>query len=99
MNFAADQHEHGSTAQVFGSSGYIWAWGRLTFENWQSDILGDAVAVILSAYLLYKGSNVSRGSDDEIEQALQRIKQALEGKQRTQPQSAGENVVREARPR
>ncbi|MBV9280121.1 MAG: hypothetical protein JOZ41_08585 [Chloroflexi bacterium] len=99
MDFAATQHEHGETAQLFGSSGYIWEWITLTLENWQSDILGNAAVVILSAYLLYQGSGMSRGGDDEIEQGLQRIQQALQ-----QPRTpAGEQVIqqtrRETRPR
>jgi hypothetical protein len=77
MNFAAGQHEHGQTAALFGGSGYLWQWATLTLENWQSDIMGSAVTAILGAYLLYKGSAESRGSDDEIEQALTRIDHAL----------------------
>lgn len=96
MYFASTQHEHGSTATLFGTSGYIWDWGRLTLENWQSDILGDVATVILSAYLLYKGSGMSRGSDDEIEQALQRIDQTLKSKQ--QP-AAPESTPEQSGPR
>ncbi|HZU13656.1 MAG TPA: DUF6766 family protein [Chloroflexota bacterium] len=78
MNFVSTQQEHGAAAAVFGASGYIWQWATLTLENWQSDILGNAVVVIGSAYLLYKGSAMSKESDEEIEQALQRIQQTLQ---------------------
>lgn len=93
MQFASNQHEHGSMAQLFGTSGYIWQWGRLTFSNWQSDILGNAATVILSAYLLYKGSGMSRGSDDEIEKGLQRIQQAVQSRQQS-----GQPLREERRP-
>ena len=51
MQFSSEQLMHHQPADVFGSSGYIWDWGTLTLENWQSDILGNAAVVILSAYL------------------------------------------------
>src|SRR5436305_2020476 len=50
MNFSSNAHEHGSAAELFGASGYIWDWGRMTLENWQSDILGNLAVVIGSTY-------------------------------------------------
>jgi hypothetical protein len=95
MNFSSSAHEHRSTAELFGASGYIWDWGRLTLENWQSDILGNIAVVVGSTYLLYKGSGMSRGSDDEIEQALQRIQEAVESEQGgTKLQPATEQLSR-----
>ncbi len=100
MNYSSSQQEHRSTAELFGASGYIWDWARLTFENWQSDILGNAATVILSAYLLFKGSGVSREDDDELEQTLQRIDQALRSDQAAiQPQPARSGDVQSARNR
>ena len=90
MNFVATQQEHGQTAHLLGSSGYVWDWMTLTLENWESDILGNAAVVILSAYLLYKGSGMSRGGDDEIEQTLQRIEQTLQ--ERPAEQQPAENA-------
>jgi hypothetical protein len=42
--------------------------------------------VVLSAYLLYRGSGLSQESDDEIEASLQRIHEALARKEQ-QPAS------------
>ncbi len=38
-----------------------------TFENWQSEFLQLASFVILSAYLIYRGSSESKDSDDRLE--------------------------------
>lgn len=97
QQFVTTQHEHGQTAQIFGSSGYIWFWGVETFENWQSDFLQQAGIVILGAYLLYKGSSQSKESEDHIEQVVQRIQQRVET---LVPQLEGDaqKVVRETRP-
>ncbi len=78
MYFSSTAQQHGLTATVFGSYGYIWDWGRLTLENWQSDLIGHAAIVILPAYLLYRESAESRESDDTTEAALQRIQKSLE---------------------
>lgn len=76
--FAADQQSHNQTAQLFGPSGYIWDWLEGTFENWQSEFLQLFTMVVLTAFLIHKGSHESRDSETEMRVALLRIEQQLE---------------------
>jgi hypothetical protein len=96
MQFSATAHEHGESAEVFGTSGYIWYWMRQTFMNWQADTLGHAALVIVPAYLLYKESAGSRESMDRVEAAVKRVQQALVARSDGQPQPG--STVRETRP-
>src|SRR5215218_7426027 len=64
--FGAEQNEHQQTAQVFGEDGYVWNWARATFENWQSEFLQLLTFVILTSFLIFKGSVESKDSDDEM---------------------------------
>ena len=61
-----------------GSSGYIWEWLDSTFENWQSEFLQLFTMVVLTAFLIHKGSHESRDSETEMQVALVRIEQQLE---------------------
>src|SRR5918998_5443015 len=67
--FVAEQHEHEQTAQVFGQDGYVWNWSRATFENWQSEFLQLLTFVILTSFLIFKGSPESK-EDDELQKEL-----------------------------
>src|SRR3712207_4419059 len=78
QEFTAQQQQHGQAAQVFGADGYIWDWGRATFENWQSEFLQLLTFVVLTTFLIHKGSHESKDSDEEMQQALQRIEQRIE---------------------
>ena len=76
--FESEQQEHQQTAEVFGDDGYVWNWARATFENWQSEFLQVLVFVILTAYLVYKGSAESKDGDEEMQAALERIERRLD---------------------
>jgi hypothetical protein len=76
--FAADQHSHDQTAQLFGSSGYIWDWLEATFENWQSEFLQLFTMVVLTAFLIHRGSSESRDSQEELRIAILHIEEQLE---------------------
>jgi hypothetical protein len=78
QHFAAEQQAHGELAQVFGEGGYIWRWGEATFENWQSEFLQLLTFVVLTSFLIHKGSHESKDSDEEMQAALRRIEQRLE---------------------
>ena len=70
MNFQADQLGHGQAAEIFGPSGYVWKWTAATFENWQSEFLQLLTFVVLTAFLIHKGSHESkdrRGGDGDAE--------------------------------
>lgn len=76
--FAADQESHQQAALWFGSSGYIWSWAEATFENWQSEFLQLLTFVILTSFLIHRGSHESKDSDEEMMAMLQRIEQRLD---------------------
>ncbi len=78
QEFVAEQTEHGQTAMVFGDSGYVWNWARTTLENWQSEMLQLLAMVVLTSFLIFKGSAESRDGDDEMKETLARLERRLE---------------------
>lgn len=76
--FQSEQQQHGQTPQVFGSDGYVWRWSEATFENWQSEFLQLLAMVVLTSFLIHKGSAESRDSQDEMQNQLDRIEEQLE---------------------
>lgn len=77
-HFQAEQSEHEQAATVFGQSGYVWSFLQATMENWQSEFLQLLTFVVLTAFLIYKGSPESRDSDDEMKETLKRIEAQLD---------------------
>jgi hypothetical protein len=78
VEFASQQQAHGEPAQLFGDSGYFWEWMAATFENWQSEFLQLFTMVVLTAFLIHKGSSESRDSDDEMMLELVAIRRELQ---------------------
>ncbi len=81
--YAADQQAHGSPATFWGWDGYAIYWSEWTFQNWQSEFLEVLLLIVLTKYLVHKGSPESRDSSDEMMAALERIEKKvtrLEGK-------------------
>jgi hypothetical protein len=77
FEFASEQQEHGQVAQAFGPDGYIWAWGKSTFENWQSEFLQLFTFVVLTTFLIHRQSHESKDTDDEMQRQLNRIEKAV----------------------
>lgn len=77
QEFVAEQAAHGETPSAFGDGGYIWRWGEATFENWQSEFLQLFTMVVLTAFLIHKGSSESRDSDEETMLQLTAIREEL----------------------
>jgi hypothetical protein len=77
LEFVAEQEAHGETAMLFGDSGYVWPWMKATFENWQSEFLQLFTFVVLTTFLVHRGSPESRDSDEETKLILERIEQRL----------------------
>lgn len=75
--FQAEQAVQGRDADIWGDDGYIWNFSAATLENWQSEFLQLLTFVVLTAYLLYRGSPESRDGDDEIRAILADIRQRL----------------------
>ena len=76
--FQSEQKEHMQAAVWFGDDGYIWSFLQATMENWQSEFLQLLTFVVLTSFLVFKGSPESRDSDDEMKATLQRIERRLE---------------------
>jgi hypothetical protein len=79
VEFVATQQSHGEAAQLFGESGYIWEFLAATFENWQSEFLQLFTMVVLTAFLIHKGSTESKDSDEELKMMLHRIERRVVG--------------------
>ena len=86
--FAAEQQAHGQAAQVFGPEGYAWNWGRATLENWQSEFLQLLAFVVLTSFLIFKGSAESKDGDEEMKQTLARLERRLEEMAASAPANA-----------
>ena len=71
--FVAELAAHGQAATVFGPDGYAWAWAHRTLENWQSEFLQLFSMVVLTAFLLFKGSTESRDQADRIEAKIDEL--------------------------
>jgi hypothetical protein len=77
--FAAEQAALGEQPEVFGESGYLWSWGRATFENWQSEFLQVFVFIVITTFLVHRHSHESPDTDYQTEAALRRIEARLDG--------------------
>ena len=75
--FAGEQRSHGQVAEVFGPGGYVWEWASATLENWQSEFLQLLTFVVLTAFLIHRGSHESRDGDDELKATLVGIDERL----------------------
>jgi hypothetical protein len=75
--FSAEQLQHRQTASVFGEDGYIWEFLAATFENWQSEFLQLLAMVVLTSFLIHRGSAESKDSNDRMEAKLDDIQQRL----------------------
>src|SRR5687768_319449 len=78
QEFVTEQTEHGQVARVFGDGGYVWNWARTTLENWQSEMLQLFAMVVLTSFLIFKGSPESKDGDDEMKQTLARLERRIE---------------------
>jgi hypothetical protein len=78
MQYSAEQRSHNEQPTVFGDSGYVWYWSEWTLQNWQSEFLELGVIVVLSSFLIHKGSAESKDSDDEIKELLTSIEDKLD---------------------
>jgi hypothetical protein len=77
VEFVAEQQAHGEQAQLFGSSGYFWSWMQSTFENWQSEFLQLFTMVVLVSFLIHRGSQQSKDSDEELRAQLDEMEERL----------------------
>jgi hypothetical protein len=72
--FSLEQLAHGQTVEI---SEYVWVWLRTTFENNASEFLQLLTFVVLTTYLVHRGSHESKDTDERVQTQLDRIEQRL----------------------
>jgi len=77
QEFVGQQLAHGETPALFGGGGYVWTWAASTMENWQSEFLQLLTFVVLTSFLIHRGSHESKDTDEEFRQTLSRIEHEL----------------------
>jgi hypothetical protein len=75
QSFAGDQQQHGQQAEM---AAYLWRFGEGTFENWQSEFLQLFSFVVLTAFLIHRGSHESKDTDDEVMERLKRLEKKID---------------------
>ena len=78
FQYVADQEDQGSQATLFGLHGYVTYFGEWTFQNWQSEFLEVLVLIVLTTYLVHKGSPESKDGDEELHRAIARIEKKVD---------------------
>ena len=74
QEFVIDQEEHDQPVKV---EEFIPEFGSATFENWQSEFLQLLTFVVLTSFLIHKGSHESKDSDEEMKKLLEKIDKKL----------------------
>jgi hypothetical protein len=90
--FSAEQVQHQQTPSVFGDDGYIWDFLAATFENWQSEFLQLLAMVVLTSFLIHRGSAESKDSNDRMESKLDAIRGRLDKLDEAKPGRAKEKA-------
>ena len=85
MQYSADQEQHGQQPTLLGDDGYGWYFAEWTLQNWQSEFLELGVIVVLSSFLIHKGSAESKDSDDEMKELLEKIEAKLDKLEAEEP--------------
>jgi hypothetical protein len=78
LKFSAEQLQHQQVPSVFGNDGYVWEFLAATFENWQSEFLQLLAMVVLTSFLIHRGSAESKDSNDRMEAKLDAIQKQLD---------------------
>jgi succinate dehydrogenase hydrophobic anchor subunit len=76
--YAADQAAHGAPAAVWGPDGFVVYFGEWTFQNWQSEFLEVLVLIVLTSFLVHKGSHESKDSSDRLERKIDRLEEKID---------------------
>ena len=83
--FVAEQAQHGQSPEV---QDFVIQTIRDTLENWQSEFLQLLTFVILTSFLIHRGSHESKDTDEQMQAALTRIEQRLERLEQGAPRHA-----------
>jgi succinate dehydrogenase hydrophobic anchor subunit len=76
--YVADQTSQGQQATLWGWDGYVIYWGEWTFQNWQSEFLEVFALIVLTAFLVHKGSHESKDSDDQMQASIDRLERKVD---------------------
>jgi hypothetical protein len=79
LQYVADQEDQDSLPTLFGLHGFSTYFREWTFQNWQSEFLEVLVLIVLTTYLVHKGSPESKDGDEELRQAVARIEKKVDG--------------------
>jgi hypothetical protein len=79
------RNEAHDAGQPFSWSEFWPHFGQSTFENWQSEFLQVLTFVVMTTYLIFRGSHESRDNDDDVAQQLHRIERRLDELHEKQP--------------
>jgi hypothetical protein len=77
--YLSEQASHGQSGSFWGPDGYVVYFGEWTFQNWQSEFLEVLILIVLTTFLIHKGSHESKDSQDKMQQSIDRIEKKLEG--------------------
>lgn len=75
QEYKGNQQIHNQPAVV---SEFVPEFLSSTFENWQSEFLQLLSMVVLTSFLIHKGSHESKDSDEKVDAALARIEERLQ---------------------
>jgi hypothetical protein len=78
VKFSGEQHQHNQVPAIFGPDGYIWEFAAATFENWQSEFLQLLAMVVLTSFLIHRGSAESKDSNDRLEAKIDALQKKLD---------------------
>jgi hypothetical protein len=76
--YVADQASHGAEAAFWGWDGYVVYFGEWTFQNWQSEFLEVLVLIVLTSFLVHKGSHESKDSSDRMQASIDRLERKVD---------------------
>lgn len=72
--FVNSQQEHNQPVKI---EEFVNELGAATLENWQSEFLQLLTFVVLTSFLIHKGSHESKDSDEEMKKLLEKIDKKL----------------------
>jgi hypothetical protein len=75
IEFRNDAQSHGES---FTWGDFLPAFGQATFENWQSEFLQLLTFVVLTSFLIHRGSHESKDEGEQMMQKLDAIESELE---------------------
>jgi hypothetical protein len=75
FEMANEAQAHGQMSTL---SEFIPAFFSATFENWQSEFLQLFSTVVLTSFLVHRGSHESKDQDEKVDQTLERIERQRE---------------------